>query len=44
VITQFPGRAAVWAWSRWRRHHQQRAETSHYQRKRTHYNEMLLEY
>jgi hypothetical protein len=39
-----PSRAATLAWSRWRRHHQHRAKTSHYQRRQADYNEVLLEY
>jgi len=30
--------------SRWRRRHQHRARTSHYQRRQAKYNEVLLEY
>src|SRR5208282_6831965 len=41
LITIVPARAAVWAWSRWRRTHQHRARTSHYQRRRANYNEVL---
>ena len=44
LITTVPGRAAAWAWSRWRRRHQHRAKTSHYQRRQAKYNEVLLEY
>ena len=44
LITTPPGRAAPWAWSRWRRRHQHRAQTSHYQRRHTKHNEVLLEY
>ena len=44
LIIIIPGRAATWAWSRWRRRHQHRAKISHYQRKQTEYNEVLLEY
>ena len=43
-MVTIPGRAAVRAWSRWRRRHQHRARTSHYQRKHAQYNEVLLEY
>ena len=31
-------------WSEWRRRHQHRAKTSHYQRRQAIYNEVLLEY
>ena len=44
LITTIPGRAAAWAWSAWRRRHQHRAKTSHYQRRQAQYNEVLLEY
>jgi hypothetical protein len=37
-----PSRAAAWAWSNWRRRHQHRAKTSHYQRRQATYNEVLL--
>jgi hypothetical protein len=40
LITKVPGRAAIWAWSRWRRQHQQRAKTSHYQRRHAQHNEV----
>ena len=33
LITHVPARTAAWAWSNWRRHHQHRASTSHYQRR-----------
>jgi hypothetical protein len=42
LITAIPARAIVWAWSRWRRTHQHRARTSHYQRRQAHYHEVLL--
>jgi hypothetical protein len=44
LITQIPGRAAAWAWSTWRRRHQHRARTSHYQRRQADYNEVRLSY
>ena len=44
LITAIPARAIVWAWSRWRRTHQHRARTSHYQRRQASYNEVLLSY
>jgi hypothetical protein len=44
LITQIPCRAAAWHWSRWRRTHQHRARTSHYQRRQAKYNEVLLSY
>jgi len=44
LITQIPCRAAAWHWSRWRRTHQHRARTSHYQRRQAEYNEVLLSY
>jgi hypothetical protein len=39
-----PGRCAAWAWSHWRRRHQHRAKTCHYQRRKATYHEVLLEY
>jgi hypothetical protein len=42
LITTISGRAA-WAWSRWRRRHQHRAKTSHYQRRPAVHNDLLLE-
>ena len=42
LITSAPCRAAAWAWSNWRRHHQHQAKTSHYQRRQANHNEMLL--
>jgi hypothetical protein len=44
LITQIPCGAAAWDWSRWRRTHQHRAGTCHYQRRRAKYNEVLLSY
>jgi hypothetical protein len=44
LITTHPGRAATWAWSHWRRRHQHRAKTSHYQRRQIKYNKVRLEY
>ena len=44
LITKVPGRAAAWASSNWRRHHQHRARVCHYQRRQANYNEMLLSY
>lgn len=44
MITPTAGRCAPWAWSRWRRRHQHRAKTSHYQRRRANHHEVLLEY
>jgi hypothetical protein len=44
LIIHVPRRAAAWAWSRWRRTHQHRARTSHYQRRQATYNEVLLSY
>ena len=44
LITTAPSRTAAWAWSRWRRRHQHRARTSHYQRRQANYHEVLLEY
>jgi hypothetical protein len=44
LITAIPGCCVVWAWSRWRRRHQQRAKISHYQRRQANNNEVLLEY
>ena len=44
LITTAPGRAAAWAWSAWRRRHQHRAKTSHYQRRQAKNHEVLLEY
>jgi SRSO17 transposase len=42
LITAVPGRTAAWAWSTWRRHHQHRARTSHYQRRQSEHNEVPL--
>ena len=42
LITTTPARAATWAWSNWRRHHQYQAKTSHYRRRQATYNELLL--
>lgn len=42
LITGKPRRAAAWAWSTWRRHHQHQARTSHYRRRQATYNELLL--
>src|SRR5438067_11282531 len=42
LITTTPSRTAAWAWSRWRRHHQYCARTSHYQRRQAIYHEVLL--
>jgi hypothetical protein len=44
LMTQPPARGAAQMWSLWRRRHQYRARTSHYQRRQTIYNEVLLEY
>jgi hypothetical protein len=42
LTARVPSRADAWAWSNWRRHHQHRARTSHYQRRQAIYNEVLL--
>ena len=42
LTTTIPARATAWAWSTWRRHHQHQARTSHYQRRQTLHNELLL--
>src|ERR1700746_1400796 len=44
LIVTIPARTAVWAWSNWRRTHQQRARISHYKRRQADYNEVLLSY
>ena len=41
---QLSAPSAALTLSRWRRHHQHRAKTSHYQRRQAYYNEVLLEY
>ena len=43
-MAAIPARAAAWAWSNWRRHHQHQAKTSHYQRRQANHNEVLLSY
>jgi hypothetical protein len=43
-MATIPSRAATLAWSRWRRRHQHRAKTCHYQRRQVNYNELRLEY
>ena len=42
LTTTIPTRAAAWAWSDWRRRHQHRARTSHYQRRQVIHNEIQL--
>jgi hypothetical protein len=42
LITVIPCRTAAWHCSHWRRTHQCRARTSHYQRRQSRYNEVLL--
>ncbi len=42
LITTTPARAATWAWSSWRRHHQYQAKTSHHRRRQATYSELLL--
>jgi len=44
LTAAIPARTATWAWSTWRRTHQHRARTSHYQRRQAINNEVRLEY
>jgi hypothetical protein len=41
-MTGRPARGPARAWSLWRRRHQYRARTSHYQRRQLNYNKVLL--